>query len=81
MRLEKYGSIWQIDHCLPIAAFNLIDESDMKKSLNWINLRPMYSSENNLKKAKINHRLYLMQENKANYFRKLKEERLNEKFH
>ena len=31
MTLENYGSIWQIDHCIPIASFNLLDESDMKK--------------------------------------------------
>ena len=26
MTLEKYGSVWQIDHCLSIASFNLLDE-------------------------------------------------------
>ena len=44
---ENYGSVWQIDHCLSIATFNLLDENPMKKSSNWINLRPMYSKENN----------------------------------
>ena len=39
--LEKYGSVWQIDHCLGIASFNLLDEIDMKKCFNWVNLRPM----------------------------------------
>ena len=78
MTLDNHGSIWQIDHCLPKASFNLLDENGMKKSFNWINLIPMYSSENNLKNAKTNHRLYLMREIEANYFKKLKEERLNE---
>ena len=31
MTLENCGSIWQIDHCIPIASFNLLDESEMKK--------------------------------------------------
>ena len=53
MTLENYGSVWQSDHCVPIASFNLLDENEMKKSFNWINLRPMYSNENNLKKAKL----------------------------
>ena len=44
---ENYGTVWQIDHCLAVASFNLLDENDMKKRLNWINLRPMHSSENN----------------------------------
>ena len=40
----------------------------------------MYSSENNLEKAKTSHRLYLMQEIKSNYFKKLNEERPNKVF-
>ena len=43
----------------------------MNKSTNWINLKPMYCSENISKGDKIDHRLYLMQEVKANYFMKL----------
>ena len=72
LSLENYGSVWQIDQCLPIASFNLLDESDMKKCFNWINLRPMYSNENNSKGAKINHRSYLLQQIKAKYFFEIK---------
>ena len=71
MTLQNYGSVWQFDHCLPIASFNLLDENDMKKCFSWVNLRPMYSNENNSKKAKIDHRLYLLQQIKAKYFLKL----------
>ena len=71
MTVENYGSVWQIDHCLPIVSFNLLNENDMKKCFNWVNLRPMYSTENNSKNAKIDNRLYLMQEVKAKYFLKL----------
>ena len=53
MSLEKYSSVCQIDHCLPIASFNLLDENDMKKCFNWINLRPMYSNGNNSNKLKM----------------------------
>ena len=45
MTLENYGSVCQIDHCLAITSFNLLDENDMKKCLDGINLRPMYCSE------------------------------------
>ena len=71
MFLENYGSIWQIDHCIPIASFNLLDESDMKKCFNWIKLRPRYCSENISKGDKIDYHLYLLQEVKAKYFLKL----------
>ena len=81
MTIENYGSVWQIDHCLPIASFNLLVENDMRKCFNWINLRPMYSNENNSKNIKIYYHLYLMQEIKAYQFIKLNEERFNEKIY
>ena len=71
MTIENYGSVWQLDHCLPIASFNILEENDMKKCFNWVNLRPMYSNENISKKAKIIYRLYLLQQIKANYLTKL----------
>ena len=42
MTVENHGSVWQINHCPAVASFNLLDENDMKKCFNWINLRPMY---------------------------------------
>ena len=81
MTLENYGFVWQFDHCLPMASFNLLDENDMKKCFHWVNLRPMYSNENNSKKDKIDNRLYLMQEVKAIYFLRLNEEGFHENFH
>ena len=74
MTIELYGSTRQIDHCLSIASFNLLDENDMKECFNWVNLRPMYSTENNLKGSKNDRRLYLPQQNKAYQFIKLNEE-------
>ena len=40
MNLENYGKVLCLDHCLANAFFNLLDEKEMKKCLNWINLRP-----------------------------------------
>ena len=31
MNVESYCSVWCIDLCLPIASFNILDESEMKK--------------------------------------------------
>ena len=69
--VENYGSVWQIDHCFPITSLNLLDENNMKKCFNWINLRPMYSKENNSKNDKIDYYLYLLQKVKAYYLLKL----------
>ena len=71
MTLENYGSLWQFDHCLPIAPFNFLDENDVKKCFNWPNLRPMYSNENNSKKDRVDMGLYLLEEIKGNCFMKL----------
>ena len=71
MTIKNYGSVWQIDHSLPIASFNLLDGNYKKKCFNWINLRPMYSKENNSRNDKIDRHLYLCQEVKAKYFMKL----------
>ena len=71
MTEENYGKIWCLDHCFPLSKTNLSDQNEVNKSTNWINLRPMYCSENISKGNKIDHRLYLMQEIKANYFTKL----------
>ena len=71
LTLENYGKNWCLDHCLPIASFNLLDENDLKKCFNWTNLRPMSSNDNNFKKDKIDMRLYLLQEVEAKYFSKL----------
>ena len=79
---EIYGSVWQTDHCLPIASFNLLGTNDKKKSFKWIILRPMYSNENSSKKDKIDHYLYLCQEVKAKYLLKLNvQQGLNENLH
>ena len=71
MTVYNYGSVWQIDHCLAIASFNLIDEMEMKKCFNWINLRPMYVKNIIIKGDIIDTRLYLLQEIKVYYFMKL----------
>ena len=81
MTVEDYGSVCQIDHCLSITSFNQLDEIDLMKCFNWINLRPMYSSENNSKKAQIDPCLYVLQENEAKcFFLKLNEEGSNQDF-
>ena len=74
MTLESYDKIWCLDHCLAVASFNLLDETDVKKNFNWVNLRPMYCSENISKGSKIDNRLYLLQQIKAYQFIKKIEE-------
>ena len=80
MTVGNYGTVWQIDHCLAVASFNLLDEKDMKKCFNWVNLRPTYVKDNIIKGDKIDIRLYLLQETKAYQFIKLNEKDLRNIF-
>ena len=66
MTLENYGENWCLDHCLPIASFNLLDENDVKKCFNWLNLRPMYCSENISKGDKIEYHYIFYKKSKQN---------------
>ena len=68
MTSENYGTIWCLDHCIPLKKTN---ENDLYKYTTWINLRPMNIKYNISRGSKIDNRLYLMQEIKAKYFLKL----------
>ena len=71
LTLENYGKNWCLDHCLPIASINLVDEKDVKKCFNWINLRPMYVKDKIIEGDKIDMRLYLLQEIQSKLFREI----------
>ena len=77
MTLENYGKFWCLHHCLAVATFNLLDENDMKKCFNWINLKPLYVKDNIIKGDKIDMTLYLLQEIRGKYFMKLNVEKDN----
>src|SRR5688572_14980315 len=60
MTMDNYGSAWCHDHVLPISSFNLLDEEELHKAMNWMNIRhctPLY----NIKKLnKITQCLYVI---------------------
>ena len=72
MNEKNHGKIWCLYHCYSLSKTNLSGKNEMKKSTNWINLRPMHCSENISKGDNIDHGLYLMQEVRAKYFTKNK---------
>lgn len=46
MSFENYGSVWNVDHVIPCARFNLINSDDRHKCFHWSNLRPFKYIEN-----------------------------------
>src|SRR5688572_8085532 len=58
MALQNYGSIWHLDHVLPISSFNLLEEEELHKAMNWKNIRPLPPVKNIKKSNKIDPWLY-----------------------
>src|ERR1043165_3992977 len=68
MTKENYGSVWHLDHVIPLASFNLLDQDELYKAMIWQNLRPLTPFKNMQKSNKVDQWLYVMQEVKAAYF-------------
>ena len=81
MTKKDYGLVWELDHCFPLSKINLFNQNEMNKSTYWINLRPLFCSENISRGYKIDDHLYLLQQIKAKNFLKINEEEHNENFH
>ena len=55
MRKEDYGKLWQVDHIIPCASFDLSDPEQQKKCFHYTNLQPLWTLENMKKGDKINY--------------------------
>ena len=53
MTWDNYGTVWQIDHVTPCAAFDLSIKENQMKCFHWTNLCPVLKSYNMSKQAKI----------------------------
>jgi len=53
MNWDNLGNYWQIDHILPINAFDFNDENSKKICFHWTNLQPLTKFENQSKSNKL----------------------------
>jgi hypothetical protein len=53
MEWKNYGSLWNIDHRIPCASFNLLLDDQQKKCFHFSNLQPLFVLDNRLKSDKI----------------------------
>ncbi len=65
MTWENYGK-WHIDHIIPCNSWDLSQEEEVKMCFHYLNLQPMWGSENSSKKDKFNP------EDKIKYIEKYK---------
>ena len=62
MNWDNYGTVWSIDHIIPVCKFNLTDEKEKFKCWNWSNLMPVTIKFNSSKKdIDINQINYILQ--------------------
>ena len=53
MTKDNHGSIWQVDHKIPCAAFDLSDPNQQRQCFHYTNLQALFAYENLAKGSKI----------------------------
>lgn len=53
MKWSNHGTVWEIDHILPCASFDLTDESHQRSCFHYSNLQPLFKQANRIKYCKI----------------------------
>jgi hypothetical protein len=53
MTWENYGTVWEIDHRIPCASFDLNDAAQKQKCFHFSNLQPLTVSDNRSKGARV----------------------------
>jgi len=46
MNWENYGSLWHLDHVIPVSIFNLVEKEEQNFCFNWKNTRPLFAIKN-----------------------------------
>jgi hypothetical protein len=68
MTLQNFGSVWGIDHIVPVELFNLSDPEELKLCYNYNNIMPMYNSDNRMKGASVHFSLIKLESLPINTF-------------
>jgi hypothetical protein len=53
MTWQNHGTIWEIDHVIPIASFDLTSDDEIRFCFAWNNMQPLSKVENAEKSARI----------------------------
>lgn len=52
MNWDNYGSVWVIDHIIPIGSFDVEIKEELLKANHWTNLRPFWKNITTLEQMK-----------------------------
>ena len=58
MNWENFGSVWQLDHIIPLTAFDMGNDSNKRVCFHWTNFQPLFSNENRTKSNNIQLHYY-----------------------
>lgn len=53
MSWQNYGKEWEIDHIMPLAAFDLSNPDHLRMASRYTNLRPLWKDENRMKSDQV----------------------------
>lgn len=53
MTWENYGSVWEVDHILPLSKAKRLSHKDLILALHFLNTQPLFCIENRKKSNKI----------------------------
>lgn len=53
MTWKNHGTVWEIDHRIPCASYDLTDESHQRSCFHYSNLQPLFKGDNASKGAKM----------------------------
>lgn len=54
MSWDNYGSVWEVDHILPLANYQLTDRGTFRRLSHYTNLQPLFRGQNRQKSNKEN---------------------------
>jgi hypothetical protein len=52
MTWENHGTVWHVDHVIPLASFDFTSDAQIRKAMHYTNLQPLFAHENRTKQDK-----------------------------
>lgn len=79
MTNENFGTVWGLDHIVPVELFDLTNEDEIKLCYNYNNIMPMFNNDNRMKGASVHFSLDKLNSMPTNInIEQLKEKCINE---